>query len=129
MGFSAGGEVAALSAMRFDYGNANAKDTIDRENSRPAFQALIYPGNSERFEVVNNAPPVFLVGGYNDRIDIAQGIAEVYIKYKKANVPAELHIYSNAGHGFGMREKNKGAIAGWVDRFYEWLSDMNFLKK
>jgi acetyl esterase/lipase len=128
MGFSAGGEIAALSAMRFDNGDLNAKDKIDRENCRPAFQALIYPGNSSRFEVVANAPPVFLVGGYNDRPDIAEGIAQVYLKYKKANVPAELHIYSNAGHGFGMREKNKGAVAGWIDRFYEWLSDRNFLK-
>ncbi len=128
MGFSAGGEVAALSAMKFDYGKENANDPIDRNSSRPAFQALIYPGNSSRFEVVTNAPPVFLVGGYNDGADIAQGIAEVYIKYKKANVPAELHIYSNAGHGFGMREKNKGAVAGWIDRFYEWLSDRGFVK-
>ena len=128
MGFSAGGEVAALSAMKFDYGKENANDPIDRNSSRPAFQALIYPGNSSRFEVVTNAPPVFLVGGYNDRADIAQGIAEVYIKYKKANVPAELHIYSNAGHGFGMREKNKGAVAGWIDRFYDWLSDRGFVK-
>jgi acetyl esterase/lipase len=129
MGFSAGGEVAALAAMRFDNGNASATDPVDRESSRPAFQALIYPGNSKRFEVVPNAPPVFLVGGYNDRADIAQGIAEVYIKYKQANVPAELHIYSNAGHGFGIRERNKGAVAGWIDRFYEWLADRGFLKK
>jgi endo-1,4-beta-xylanase len=129
MGFSAGGEVAALSAMRFDYGNSNAADATDRESSRPAFQALIYPGNSERFEVVANSPPVFLVGGYNDRADIAEGIAEVYLKYKKANVPAELHIYSNAGHGFGMRKKNTEAVAGWIDRFYDWLSDRGFLKK
>jgi acetyl esterase/lipase len=128
MGFSAGGELAALSAMKFDYGKVDASDPIDRNGSRPAFQALIYPGNSGRFEVVENAPPVFLVGGFNDRADIAEGIAEVYIKYKKANVPAELHIYSNAGHGFGMREKNKGAVAGWIDRFYEWLSDRGFLK-
>jgi len=129
MGFSAGGEIAALSAMRFDKGDLSAKDKIDRENCRPAFQALIYPGNSLRFEVVANAPPVFLVGGYNDRPDIAEGIAQVYLKYKKANVPAELHIYSNAGHGFGMRERNKGAVAGWIDRFYDWLSDRDFLKK
>ena len=129
MGFSAGGELAALSAMRFDNGNPNATDAIDHESSRPAFQALIYPGNSGRFEVVANSPPVFLVGGYNDRIDISAGIAEVYLKYKKANVPAELHIYSNAGHGFGIREKNQGAVAGWIDRFYEWLSDTGFLKK
>jgi acetyl esterase/lipase len=129
MGFSAGGEVAALAAMRFDYGNAGATDPVDRLSSRPAFQALIYPGNSGRFEVATNAPPVFLVGGYGDRPDIAEGIAQVYLKYKKANVPAELHIYSNAAHGFGMREKNKGAVTGWIARFEDWLNDRGFLKK
>jgi endo-1,4-beta-xylanase len=127
MGFSAGGEVAALSAMRFDNGNPKATDAIDREGSRPSFQALIYPANTRKYEVVNNAPPVFLLAGYNDQI--AQGIVEVYLKYKNANVPAELHIYSNAGHGFGIREKNTGAVTGWIDRFYDWLLDRGFLKK
>jgi acetyl esterase/lipase len=129
MGFSAGGEVAALAAMRFDNGKEDAKDPVDRLSSRPTFQALIYPGNCGRFEVADHAPPVFLVGGYGDRPDIAEGIAQVYLKYKKANVPAELHIYSNAGHGFGMRERNKGAVAGWIARFEEWLGDRGFLKK
>jgi endo-1,4-beta-xylanase len=127
MGFSAGGEVAALSAMRFDNGSPGAADPIDRLSSRPAFQALIYPGNSARFEVVSNAPAAFLVGGFNDRPDIAEGLAQVYIKYKKAGVAAELHIYSNAGHGFGMRERNRGAVTGWPARFQEWLSDRGFL--
>ena len=127
MGFSAGGEVAALAAMRFDYGNANAPDAVDREGSRPAFQALIYPANARKYEVVNNVPPVFLLAGYDDRI--AQGIVDAYLKYKNAGVPAELHIYSNAGHGFGVRERTTGAVAGWIDRFYEWLSDRGFLKK
>src|SRR6185295_11994204 len=51
MGFSAGGEVAGLSAMKFDDGNPGASDPIERVHSRPNFQALIYPGGSNRFEV------------------------------------------------------------------------------
>lgn len=126
MGFSAGGEVAALSAMVFKKGDASAKDVVDRESSRPAFQALIYPGGSARFEVNKNSPPVFLLGGYGDRPDIAEGLAQVYIKYKQAGVPAELHIYSNAGHGFGVRQTNQGAVAGWMQRLYDWLGDRGF---
>jgi acetyl esterase/lipase len=128
MGFSAGGEVAALSAMRFDYGNANITDTIERQSSRPAFQALIYPGNSSRFTAAKNSPPLFIACGYNDRIDIAKGMAELYIKYKEAGVPAELHIYANAGHGFGMRSTNKGAVAGWYLRLADWLADIGMVK-
>jgi endo-1,4-beta-xylanase len=127
MGFSAGGEVAALAAMKFDYGNPNATDAIDRESARPAFQALIYPANTRKYEVVNNIPPVFLLAAYKD--EIARGIVDVYVKYKNAGVPAELHIYSNAAHGFGVRQSNTGAIVGWIDRFYDWLSDREFLKK
>jgi endo-1,4-beta-xylanase len=95
-------------------------------NSRPAFQALIYPGGSSRFEVAENAPPLFILGGFNDRADISEGIAQVYLKYKKAGVPAELHIYSNAGHGFGLRKNNKGPVSQWLQRFVEWINDTVF---
>src|SRR5262249_24571144 len=49
MGFSAGGELAALAAMRYDSVKTAAKDDIDRLSARPDFQALIYPGNAHRF--------------------------------------------------------------------------------
>ncbi len=129
MGFSAGGELASLAAMRFDKGKSSAADGIDREISRPAFQALVYPGGSDKFEVTKNSPPLFLVGGYNDRADIAEGMAQVYLKYKQAGIPTELHIYAKAGHGFGIRKGNQGAVAGWPERFAEWLADEGFLQK
>src|ERR1017187_7684107 len=44
VGFSAGGEVAALIETRFDAGNATATDAIDRAGSRPDFAAVVYPG-------------------------------------------------------------------------------------
>jgi endo-1,4-beta-xylanase len=42
-------------------------------------------------------------------------------------VKAELHIYSNAGHGFGYRPDAKGAAAAWPERFREWLADSGLL--
>ncbi len=128
MGFSAGGEVAALSAMRWDEGKMDATDTIERQSSRPAFQALIYPGNSSRYTVSKISPPVFIACGYKDRDDISKGMAELYLKYKTAGVPAELHIYANAGHGFGMRSTTKGAVADWYLRLNEWLADIGVTK-
>lgn len=129
MGFSAGGEVAALSALRFDDGKADAADIIELQSSRPAFQALIYPGGSSRFTVAKNSPPLFIACGYNDRPDISKGMAELYLKYKEAGVPAELHIYANAGHGFGMRSTDNGAVAGWPLRLAEWLEDIGMVRK
>ncbi len=104
LGFSAGGELAALAAMNFDAGDVKAADPIDRQSSRPAFQALIYPGRSHRYTVAKEMPPAFIALGYKDRNDISIGMAQLYLKYKEAGVPAELHIYSNAGHGFGYRK-------------------------
>jgi acetyl esterase/lipase len=129
MGFSAGGELAALVSARFDAGKADATDAVDRASCRPDFQALIYPGRSRDIQPATNQPPVFLACGYNDRPDISEGLAELYLRYKKAGVPAELHIYSAAGHGFGLRDSSKGAVAGWTARFSEWLGDRGFLKK
>ncbi len=57
MGFSAGGELAALAAMNSDPGTPSASDPIERQSSRPAFQALIYPGSSKRFTVSSGMPP------------------------------------------------------------------------
>ena len=128
-GFSAGGELAALSGMRFDAGKKDATDVIERESSKPDFHALIYPGSSARYTASKESPPVFIVCGYKDRKDIAEGMAEVYLKFKQAGVPAELHIYSESGHGFGLRENMKGATAKWPQRFVEWIDDLGLLKR
>lgn len=127
MGFSAGGELAAFAAMKSDGGKADAEDAIERASSRPDFQALIYPGTSDLFTVEKGMPPVFIACGFNDRPDIAQGMASVYLKYKQAGVPAELHIYSNAGHGFGYRDGTTTAAGAWPFRFREWLVDSKLL--
>lgn len=127
IGFSAGGELAAYSAMWPKPGDPNAADPIERADSRPDFQALIYPGKSDTFTVEPGMPPVFIACGYGDRPDIAEGMASLYLKYKAAKVKAELHIYANAGHGFGYRPESETAAGKWVDRFREWLVDSGLL--
>lgn len=108
-GFSAGGELAALVADRNDPGDSNAEDPIDRVSSRPAFQVLIYPGKSRRVIMPTpTSPPAFLAAGFGDREDISVGLAEAYLRFKQAGVMAELHIYANTGHGFGIRPQRAG---------------------
>jgi acetyl esterase/lipase len=128
MGFSAGGELAGLAAMRYTSSTPDAKDPIDRESDKPDFQGLIYPGNINRLTVSAASPPAFIAGGYKDRKDISEGVAQLYLKYKEANVLAELHIYGNVGHGFGIRKTNTGANTHWTEQFEIWLSDLGFLK-
>ena len=128
IGFSAGGELVALACTRFDSGNANATDPVERQNSKPDFQALIYPGRSGDIQPAKDSPPVFMACAYNDRQDIAEGLAEVYLRFKRAGVPAELHIYGSGGHGFGLRSSNHKPVGSWIARFEEWLGDSGFLQ-
>jgi acetyl esterase/lipase len=123
LGFSAGGELAFMAAMQDGNSDSTAADEIDKLGARPDFQCLIYPGKSSRIAVTKDMPQAFIVCGYGDRQDIAHGMAEVYLKFKDAGVPAELHIYAAAGHGFGVRDSTAGAVAHWPARLDEWLAD------
>lgn len=129
LGFSAGGELAALAAMQSDNGDSKNADNVEKFSSRPDFQVLIYPGSSHRFTVEKKMPPLFIALGYKDRDDISIGMAELYLKYKKAGVPAELHIYSEAAHGFGYRAETDTGAGHWPLRLKEWLRDSGFIAK
>ncbi len=129
LGFSAGGELAAFAAMKNDAGQKDAADAVEQQSCRPDFQALIYPGTSGLFEAEKGMPPLFIAAGYGDRKDISEGMATLYLKYKAAGVKAEMHMYSNAGHGFGYRPDAKpSGAARWPERFTEWLTDSGLLK-
>jgi acetyl esterase/lipase len=129
MGFSAGGELAALASTRYDSGNAGAADPIDRENARPAFQGLIYPGIPHGMNLSKDTPPAFLLCGGDDRPGISEGLPELYLAIKRAGVSAELHVFAGIGHGFGVRESNHAPVAGWLDLFYGWLGMQGLLKQ
>ncbi len=129
MGFSAGGEIAALAATRFDAGSPDAADPIDRLGSKPAFQALIYPALPKDMQFSKETPPAFLACGENDRKDISQGLPELYLALKKAGAVAELHVYTGVGHGFGVRSTTKGAVATWPARFLDFLEARKLLQR
>jgi acetyl esterase/lipase len=131
IGFSAGGNLAALAATRYDSGNPAAADAIDRESSKPAFQALIYPGlpADEKQTISKDTPPAFLLCGEDDRVDISQGLTELYVALKRAGVSAELHIFAGVAHGFGLRDTLKGPVAGWLDLFYGWMAKQGYVQQ
>lgn len=112
MGFSAGGELAALAGVN---------------PVKPAFQALIYPAIPKNLDLNAATAPAFLVCGENDRQNISQGLPELYLALKKAGVSAEIHVYSGTGHGFGLRSDMKGPVSQWLVRFHEWLGAQGLL--
>jgi endo-1,4-beta-xylanase len=128
MGFSAGGELAALAAMRYDQPPLPIHDAIDRQSSRPDFQVLIYPSDPDRYIVKKHSPPAFICGGYEDCADITRECAKLFGRFHEQGVRAELHLYAHAGHGFGFRAENTGAIGAWPQRLYDWLADSGFLR-
>lgn len=127
MGFSAGGELAARASMVFDAGDPGAADPVERQGNRPAFQALIYPGRSHVIAPTSDSPPAFLSWGTGDRPDISEGMAGVYLLFKRAGVPVEMHVYSDAGHGYGVRAIDHSPSEQWLVRFHEWLGGRGWL--
>jgi len=129
MGFSAGGELAALAGTRYDGGAANSSDPVERQSSRPRFQALIYPGIPQNMKFSPDTPPAFLLCGALDQASISEGLAELYLALRRAGAHAELHIYEGVGHGFGVRPGNTGPVAAWPWRFLEWLDQQGLTKR
>ncbi|HXS93967.1 MAG TPA: alpha/beta hydrolase [Candidatus Limnocylindrales bacterium] len=127
MGFSAGGELAALAATRFDTGSPDAADPVDRLSSKPAFQALVYPALPKNMQLSKDTPPAFLACGENDRQNISQGLPELYLELKRAGAVAELHVYTGVGHGFGVRATTKGEVANWPAQFLGFLEARKLL--
>jgi acetyl esterase/lipase len=127
MGFSAGGEVAALVETRFDRGNDSSMDPIERASSRPDFAVVVYPGfRPGAITVPKDAPPTFLVCADDDRSHVVT-TTNLYLDLEKQGVSSEMHIYASGGHGFGMKESRLPA-ATWPDRLREWMLDRKLMK-
>ena len=125
MGFSAGAHLAGLAAAHFD-AVYPAADDVDRQSAKPAFQALIYPPKLD-VAYSKDTPQAFLACGGDDQV--AVDIPNLYQALKTAGVPVELHIYAGVGHGFGMHANNSPRVAGWIERFRDWMSDRGLLTK
>ncbi len=114
--------------MKHDAAQKSSADVIEQQSCRPDFQVLIYPGSSGTFTVETGMSPAFIAAGINDRPDISEGMASLYLKNKAAKAPAELHLFANSGHGFGYRHNAKpSAAARWPERLTEWLVDSGLL--
>ena len=73
------------------------------------------------------SPPAFLACAFDD--DVANTLlAQLYLKFREAGVPAELHIYARGGHGFGMRPGNLPVVS-WNLRLKDWMGDRGLLNK
>ena len=136
LGFSAGGHLTAHAATNFDKRAYEPIDEVDKVSCRPDFAVVIYPGGvvdkknkeklSPEIRVSKETPPTFLAQSNDDRVG-PENSAVLYLALKKEGVPAELHIYANGGHGYGLRP-SKNPCSHWPKRCEEWLRNQGFLE-
>jgi acetyl esterase/lipase len=135
MGFSAGGHLSAAASTRFEKRSYEPGDEADQASCRPDFVMLIYPAYlirekgrdlSPELTVTSNTPPTFLVQTEDDPIDVENSLF-YYLALKQANVPAELHLFADGGHGYGLR-KSDNAVSTWPKRAEEWMRGLGVLE-
>lgn len=109
MGFSAGGYVALATVM----GPADA---------RPDFAAPIYAATGSNWGqpmvVPDQAPPLFIATAADDQVIPWERSMELFTAWRKAGIPAELHIFQTGAHGF---VKKGGGADHFMDRLEEWM--------
>jgi len=148
-GASAGGHLASTAATRFDSGKPDSADPVERFSCRPDFMLLLYPvisfindelggvgsrnnliGVGKRAELMERysnerhvtaqTPPTFLVLADDDAGLSSRHSIEFYLALKKFKIPAEMHIFRDGGHGFGMNRRDL-PVDQWPDLFVQWM--------
>jgi len=135
LGFSAGAHLAAALSTHFEKRAYGAVDAADDVSCRPDFAVLVYPGylavaeqnfaaNAE-IKVTGKTPPAFIVQTEDDPVHVES--ATVYFQLlKNAKVPAELHVYAEGGHGYGLR-KTAQPVTSWPGLVETWLHTIKVL--
>jgi acetyl esterase/lipase len=136
LGFSAGGHLAAATSTNFDKRTCEAIDDVDKVGSRPDFTVLIYPAYltgtdkdklAPEIRVTKQTPPTFFAHAGDDGVSPENSVI-MYLALKRAGVPAELHVYGNGGHGFGLRPAASPAVT-WPARCEDWLRSRGIVAK
>ncbi len=73
------------------------------------------------------APPLFLAATQDDNaIPVGQSVG-VSSNWTAAHIPAELHLYQQGGHGFGMLQQNL-PVDHWTLAFEGWPKAGGWIK-
>jgi dipeptidyl aminopeptidase/acylaminoacyl peptidase len=78
-------------------------------------------------QVTSQTPPAFIALADDDTGVKPRNSIEYYMALKREGIPAELHIFKEGGHGFGMRKTGK-AHDQWPLMVIEWMKAMKYIK-
>lgn len=148
LGFSAGGHLMGMAAVRSDFQSYAPVDEADTLPTRPSVLGLAYPvitlkppydHTSTRISLIgknptpndsadwsvetyvrDNCPPTFLTQAENDSISDPDNTAIMEDACRKAGVSVERHLFSRGGHGFAMGRRNS-PTSQWPDEYEDWL--------
>ncbi len=135
LGFSAGGETAARTALSTDR-TYDVVDEADKVSARPDFAVLVYPGGlldkegiklRDDIKVTKTAPPMFFAHAGDDKVSPENSV-QLFLALKRAGVQADLHVFATGGHGFGLRP-TENPCSQWPKRCEEWMAAQGWLKK
>jgi acetyl esterase/lipase len=128
LGFSAGGELAAMVAYPPGAGDTRAPDPIDRLDGRPNFQMLVYPGGKVPDSIPRDAPPTFLLVAIDDDYGCDRTTLDLYTKLRAAGVRVEAHFLAQGKHAFNMGDRSSLiSVKTWPQRMADWLTDSGYL--
>jgi acetyl esterase/lipase len=132
IGFSAGAHLAAVLSTHPDFQGKNVPpSTMD---ARPSFQMILYPGwlngtggkVNAAVQPTAEIPPTFLVQAENDYTAHVENALVYFQALKDVKVPAELHLFTEGGHGFGLRPTQL-PISRWPALAETWLHTIHVL--
>ena len=101
--------------------------TIDPA-ARPDFAVSLYGRLMDDAPVPADAPPLFVVATQADATVPASSSTQMFDRWSEAGRPAELHVYTEGEHGFGMRPKGL-PVDHWPAAFEAWLSSLSLMSR
>ena len=135
LGFSAGAHLAAALSTHYDKRLYDPIDAADQLSCRPDFAVIVYPGYlalAEKNFAPNadinptaQTPPTFIVQAEDDPVHVENAVV-YFLALKNAHVPAELHIYAQGGHGYGLR-RTALPVTTWPQAVEVWLHTIGIL--
>lgn len=156
LGCSAGGHMGSYLGSEYARKVYEPVDDADKLSARPDFLMLLYPvvsmdekithmesrtnliGKtptaaqiklaSTDLNVTKDNPPTFITLANDDPAVPPENGLSYFAALRQAGVPAELHIFKDGNHGFGIRDTRQMPVSSWPKFAAEWLRAIGVLR-
>lgn len=135
LGFSAGGHLVVVLGNHPDFKRANEPAEASAVSARPDFVIGIYPAYLAEPPALTtlaagidpgaNTPPTFLLQAEDDPVH-EENVLVYFQALKQRKVPAELHVFAEGGHGYGLRPSPL-PVSHWPSLVETWLHTIHVL--